>query len=148
MKLECLRNREPSSSMSTKLKAGNKRKAKHMLSTKLAPRMIELSSSSNHCRRVLRRRRLISSPPPTTHPPLYPTRKTRRQLKSVKHRVAGIDKENLTYSYSIIEGDALMGLESVSYMIEEREIKDGKEKAMGMFKAVEAYLLANPDAYS
>ncbi|KAA8527412.1 hypothetical protein F0562_034873 [Nyssa sinensis] len=96
------------------------------------------------------------------------------QFKSVKHRVDGIDKENFTYSYSKIEGDALMGiLESISYelkieaspdggsickntskyhtkgdaQITEEQIKSGKEKASGMFKAVEAYLLANPDAY-
>ncbi|CAK9145618.1 unnamed protein product [Ilex paraguariensis] len=95
------------------------------------------------------------------------------QFKSVKHKVDGIDKENLTYSYSIIEGDALMGvLESISYVVKinshadggsicktsstyhtkgdvqitEEQIKEGKEKALGMFKAVEAYLLANPDA--
>uniref|UniRef100_A0A5B6YZ80 Putative major allergen Pru ar 1 n=1 Tax=Davidia involucrata TaxID=16924 RepID=A0A5B6YZ80_DAVIN len=94
--------------------------------------------------------------------------------KSAKHQVDGIDKENFTYSYSIIEGDALMGkLESISYEIKieaspdggsicknsskyhtkgdaqitEDQIKSGKEKALGMFKAVEAYLLANPDAY-
>uniref|UniRef100_A0A5B6YZ61 Putative major allergen Pru ar 1 n=1 Tax=Davidia involucrata TaxID=16924 RepID=A0A5B6YZ61_DAVIN len=96
------------------------------------------------------------------------------QFKSVKHRVDGIDKENFTYSYSIIEGDALMGmLESINYEIKivaspdggsicktsskyhtkgdakitEEHIKSGKEKASGMFKAVEAYLLANPNAY-
>ncbi|KAM7488113.1 hypothetical protein LguiB_025597 [Lonicera macranthoides] len=96
------------------------------------------------------------------------------QFKSVKHRVDALDKDNMTYSYSIIEGDALMDiLESISYHIKvegladggsvcknrsiyhtkgdakitEEEIKAGKEKAMGMFKAVEAYLLANPDAY-
>ncbi|KAL6343876.1 hypothetical protein AAG906_027648 [Vitis piasezkii] len=93
------------------------------------------------------------------------------QFKSVTHRVDGIDKENFTYSYSIIEGDALMGiLESISYevklvaspdggsickniskyhtkddaVIDEEQIKAGKEKASGMFKAIEAYLLANP----
>lgn len=92
----------------------------------------------------------------------------------MKHRVDGIDKENLTYSYSVIEGNALMGtLESISYEvkfaaspdggsickttskyhtkgeidIKEDPIKAGKEKASGMFKAIEAYLLANPDAY-
>ncbi|XP_059647251.1 major strawberry allergen Fra a 1-2-like [Cornus florida] len=96
------------------------------------------------------------------------------QMKSVKHQVDGIDKENFVYSYSIIEGDALMGvLEKISYetkieassdggsicksnskyhtigdaQITEDQIKSGKEKASAMFKAVEAYLLANPDAY-
>ncbi|KAA8518140.1 hypothetical protein F0562_015614 [Nyssa sinensis] len=97
------------------------------------------------------------------------------QFKSVKHQVDRIDKDNFTYSYSIIEGDALMGiLESISYEIKieaspdggsicknsskyhtkgdaqitEEQIKGGKDKAAGMFKAVEAYLLANPDAYN
>jgi len=97
------------------------------------------------------------------------------QFKSVKHQVDGLDKENLVYSYSIIEGDALMGvLEKISYEIKieassdggsvcknsskyhtkgdveitEEQIKGGKEKASGMFKAVEAYLLANPEAYN
>ncbi|KAG5555187.1 hypothetical protein RHGRI_012656 [Rhododendron griersonianum] len=91
----------------------------------------------------------------------------------VKQRVDAIDKENFTYSYSVIEGDALMGIfDSISYHIKivpsanggsvcknrsiyqtkgdaqvtEEEIKSGKEKASTMFKAIEAYLLANPDA--
>ncbi|KAL2463520.1 Major allergen Pru ar 1 [Forsythia ovata] len=77
--------------------------------------------------------------------------------------------------YSIIEGDALVDvLESINYHIKivptadggsicknrsiyntkgdaqitEEKIKEGKEKATGMFKAVEAYLQANPDAYN
>ncbi|CBI22938.3 unnamed protein product, partial [Vitis vinifera] len=40
------------------------------------------------------------------------------QFNYVKHRVDGIDKENFTYTYSVIEGDALMGtLESISYEV-------------------------------
>ncbi|PSR92543.1 Major allergen Pru ar like [Actinidia chinensis var. chinensis] len=91
--------------------------------------------------------------------------------KSVKHRVDGLDKENFTYSYTIIEGGALDVFESISYHIKivaspdggsicknrsiykpkcdaqvsEDEIKAGKERASGIFKKVEAYLLANPD---
>ncbi|GFP83417.1 major allergen pru ar 1 [Phtheirospermum japonicum] len=95
------------------------------------------------------------------------------QFKSVKHRVDAIDTENLSHSYSILEGDALMGvIESIAYHIkivptedggcvckntsiyhtkegveiDEEKIKEGKEKAMVMFKAIEAYLQANPDA--
>ncbi|KAI3469847.1 hypothetical protein Pfo_026510 [Paulownia fortunei] len=95
------------------------------------------------------------------------------QYESAKHRVDALDKENLTHSYSIVEGDALMGaLESITYHIKivpaedggcicknrsiyhtkgdvelsEEKIKDGKQKAMAMFKAIEAYLHANPDA--
>lgn len=81
----------------------------------------------------------------------------------------------MTYSYTMIEGSELMDkLESISYeikfesspeggckgtntskyypkpgvMIKEEEIKAGKEKAMAVFKAVEAYLSANPEAYA
>ncbi|GLU08440.1 hypothetical protein SLE2022_253530 [Rubroshorea leprosula] len=95
------------------------------------------------------------------------------QFKYVKHKIDGIDKENFTYSYSVIEGDALMNtLEKICYEtkfvaapdggsickssskyytigdieIKEEDIKAGKEKALGLFKAVEAYLFANPDA--
>ncbi|XP_055822289.1 major allergen Pru ar 1-like [Solanum dulcamara] len=95
------------------------------------------------------------------------------QFKNMKQRVDGIDKENYTYKYTIIEGDVLMDvLESISYnikiepyenggsickntstyhtkgdvQIKEDDIKAGKEKAAGLFKAIEAYLLANPDA--
>ncbi|KAL0286600.1 UNVERIFIED_CONTAM: Major allergen Pru ar 1 [Sesamum calycinum] len=95
------------------------------------------------------------------------------QYKSVKHRVDAIDTENLTHSYSIVEGDALMGgLESITYHVKivptedggcicknrsiyqtkgdveiaEEKIKEGKEKALAMFKAIEAYLHAHPDA--
>ncbi|XP_052188616.1 major strawberry allergen Fra a 1-2-like [Diospyros lotus] len=95
------------------------------------------------------------------------------QFKSVKQRIDGIDKENFTYNYSIIEGDALQdAIESISYEVQilpgadggsicknsskyttkgdtqitEEQIKAGKEKASAMFKAIESYLLANPDA--
>ena len=94
------------------------------------------------------------------------------QFKSVKHRVdALVDKEDFSYKYSIIDRDALMGvLESISYEVKidaswdggsickttstyytkgdihitEEQIKRRKEKAITMFRAVEAYLLANP----
>ncbi|KAK2987801.1 hypothetical protein RJ640_024428 [Escallonia rubra] len=40
------------------------------------------------------------------------------QLKSMKHRVDGFDKENFTYNYSLIQREALMGeLESITYHI-------------------------------
>ncbi|KAF7144416.1 hypothetical protein RHSIM_Rhsim04G0230900 [Rhododendron simsii] len=96
-----------------------------------------------------------------------------RAYKSAKLRVDAVDKENFTYSYTVIEGDGFAGLiESISYHIKivaapeggsvcknrgiyttkgdaqvsEEEIKAGKERASRMFKAIEAYLLANPDA--
>ncbi|MBA0612582.1 hypothetical protein Godav_013168 [Gossypium davidsonii] len=96
------------------------------------------------------------------------------QLKCMKQKVEAVDKENFVYIYSVIEGDALMNkLEKITYEIKleafpdggsvckttskyhtigdfdlkEEGIKAGKEKASGIFKAIEAYLLANPDAY-
>ncbi|XP_022879723.1 major allergen Pru ar 1-like [Olea europaea var. sylvestris] len=95
------------------------------------------------------------------------------QFKSVKYHVDALDTENFTQSYSILEGEVLMGIfESITYHIEilanadggcicksrsiyntkgdvqitEEKIKEGKEKTMAMFKAIEAYLQANPDA--
>ncbi|PON61985.1 Bet v I type allergen [Trema orientale] len=95
--------------------------------------------------------------------------------KYVKHRVDGLDAENFTYSYSVIEGDALGDVvEKITYEtklvaspdggsivkrssqyhtkgdheIKEESVKEGKEKASHLFKAIEAYLQANPDAYN
>ncbi|KAK2993269.1 hypothetical protein RJ640_001051 [Escallonia rubra] len=97
------------------------------------------------------------------------------QLKSMKHRIDGLDKENFTYSYTLIEGDALMNeIESITYhlkivpsadggsicknrsiyhtkgdaQVTEEQIKAGKEKAIGVFKVVESYLQANPETYN
>ena len=97
------------------------------------------------------------------------------QFKYVKHRIDEVDHENFTYGYSVIEGDALGEvLEKISYEIKivaspdggsvlksnskyhtkgeheikEEQVKAGKEKAAGLFKAIEAYLLAHPDAYN
>jgi hypothetical protein len=93
----------------------------------------------------------------------------------VKHRIDEIDNGNFTYAYTLIEGDAISEtLEKIAYEIKlvaspdggsilkstskyhtkgdheikEDQIKAGKEKAGGLFKAVEGYLLANPDAYN
>uniref|UniRef100_A0A2N9HAW1 Bet v I/Major latex protein domain-containing protein n=1 Tax=Fagus sylvatica TaxID=28930 RepID=A0A2N9HAW1_FAGSY len=97
------------------------------------------------------------------------------QFNYVKHRIDEIDNANFTYAYTLIEGDAISEtLEKIAYEIKlvaspdggsilkstskyhtkgdheikEDQIKAGKEKASGLFKAVEAYLLANPDAYN
>ncbi|GMN63423.1 hypothetical protein TIFTF001_032495 [Ficus carica] len=97
------------------------------------------------------------------------------KFKYVKHRVDSVDHDNLTYGYSLIEGDVLLGkLEKISHeskvvaspdggstikttihyhtigdaKIDEEHVKIGKEKASGMFKIVEGYLQANPDAYN
>ncbi|XP_075478672.1 major allergen Pru ar 1-like [Primulina tabacum] len=95
--------------------------------------------------------------------------------KSVKHRVDEIDEANHVYKYSIIEGDVLgEDLESISYVLKleasadggsvcktishyhtkhddhgitEDKIKEGKEKAKALYKALEDHLHAHPDAY-
>ncbi|XP_021290867.1 pathogenesis-related protein STH-2-like isoform X1 [Herrania umbratica] len=96
-------------------------------------------------------------------------------FKYVKHRIDELDKENLICKYTMIEGDALGDkLECVAYEvkfetisdggctckmtsnyhtlgefeIKEEEIKAGKDKAMGIYKVVEAYLLENPTVYA
>ncbi|KAL2463751.1 Major allergen Pru ar 1 [Forsythia ovata] len=95
-------------------------------------------------------------------------------FKSVKYRIDELNKETYTYSYTLIEGDALVDkLEKITYdvkleqspdggsiskvtskyytmgdfMLKEEEIKAGKEKVMAIYKVVEAYLLQNPNAY-
>jgi hypothetical protein len=86
-----------------------------------------------------------------------------------------VDKVNLTHSYTTIEGVPLLGkFESIAYdmkfeatpeggckttvvckyfpkpgaEIKEEEIKEGKEKAAAVYKAVETYVVANPQAYA
>ncbi|KAI5581044.1 hypothetical protein POPTR_008G212700v4 [Populus trichocarpa] len=92
---------------------------------------------------------------------------------SFKERTDAIDKENLSYAYTVFEGAVLANTyekifneskieaspdggsvckTSTTYYTvgnvdaKADEIKDGQEKQMGLFKAIEAYLLANPDA--
>lgn len=96
------------------------------------------------------------------------------QVKCIKNRIDELDLENFSYKYSLIEGDGLLNkLDKITYdvkfeptpdggsknkmsstyytkgdmVLTEDEIKEGKEKALGMYKIVEAYLLQNPDAY-
>ncbi|KAL7618735.1 major allergen Pru ar 1 [Lactuca sativa] len=92
----------------------------------------------------------------------------------VKHHVDEVDENTLTYKYSLIEGMGISDkVEKVSYDIKfeatpdngtiskmtttiythgdfelkEEELNAGKEKVLGLYKVVEAYLLENPDAY-
>ncbi|KAI4364469.1 hypothetical protein MLD38_020558 [Melastoma candidum] len=93
----------------------------------------------------------------------------------VKHRIDELDRENYKCRYTMIEGDALGDkLESIDYevkfepatgggsickmtstyntkgdfCVDEEEIRGGKEKAMAIYKVVEAYLLENPHVYA
>ncbi|KDP37391.1 hypothetical protein JCGZ_08402 [Jatropha curcas] len=109
----------------------------------------------------------------TLLPKIVPEAFESSQFKYSKHKIEAIDKENFKFSHSVIEGDMLMNvIEKITYDIELEQspdggcvckesskyytigdfelnadqIKAGKEKALGLFKAVEAYLLANPNA--
>ncbi|XP_062104319.1 major allergen Pru av 1-like [Humulus lupulus] len=93
----------------------------------------------------------------------------------VKHRVESVDQDNLSHSYTLIEGDALIDkLEKICYEnklvasldggcivrtiskyytngdaeIKEDNVKEGKEKASQLFKLFEKYLNDHPDAYN
>ena len=92
-----------------------------------------------------------------------------------KNRQNGIDKEKFTYSYTVLEADGFKDvIEKICCVIKfepsadggsickttntyypkggaqisEEHLKGGKEKGLGMVKAVEAYLHANPTAYN
>ncbi|XP_016690481.1 major strawberry allergen Fra a 1.06, partial [Gossypium hirsutum] len=96
------------------------------------------------------------------------------QFKYMKQKVEAIDKENFVYIYNVVEGDALKTkLEKITYEtkleaspdwgsvcrttskyytigdfeLKEDGVKAGKDKALGIFKAIEAYILENPNAY-
>ncbi|XP_027184711.1 major allergen Pru ar 1-like [Coffea eugenioides] len=99
--------------------------------------------------------------------------------KGLKQRVDGIDKDNFTFSHTILESDAFSDkIEKVANVIKieasadggsickttrtchlkrntnehiegaNQEIRAAKETSSAMFKAVEAYLIANPDVYN
>ncbi|KAK4477827.1 hypothetical protein RD792_017090 [Penstemon davidsonii] len=96
----------------------------------------------------------------------------RSQFISVKQHIDGIDEVNHTCKYSVIEGGALAGVhDSISYVVKieadprggsvcknssayhtkgkehnitEDKIKEGKEKAKALFKAIEAHLRSMP----
>ncbi|KAI9084240.1 hypothetical protein K1719_033747 [Acacia pycnantha] len=93
------------------------------------------------------------------------------QLHYAKHKVEAVDKDNFVYNYAIVESDTFpetlekIAMETkleaapnggsvvkvtVNYVTKgdakpnEEELKIGKQKGEGLFKAVEAYVLANP----
>ncbi|PWA66830.1 START-like domain, Bet v I type allergen [Artemisia annua] len=92
----------------------------------------------------------------------------------VKHQIDELDEKSLTYKYTLIEGNGISDkIEKVSYdikfeglqdggtiskiittiythgdfEIKDEDLKAGKEKVLGLYKVVEAYLLTTPDAY-
>ncbi|PWA44973.1 major allergen Pyr c 1 [Artemisia annua] len=97
------------------------------------------------------------------------------QVKYVKHRVDALDKEKLVYAYTLIEGGEVSSdnIESIEYVmkfesspnggcignktskyhtkdgfeIKEEDFEKGRVQAFGAFKAIEAFLLENTNAY-
>ncbi|KAM7280350.1 hypothetical protein ACFE04_007484 [Oxalis oulophora] len=95
----------------------------------------------------------------------------------LKQRIDSIDSENFTYCYSIVGGDAIVNkVQKISFETKilpspdgggsilknksthyavgeinlsdiEEQLKAGEKKRIGMLKAIEAYLLENPQAY-
>ncbi|KAL0352871.1 UNVERIFIED_CONTAM: Major strawberry allergen Fra a 1.07 [Sesamum angustifolium] len=96
-------------------------------------------------------------------------------LSSLKYRIDELNEETYTYNYTVIEGDALTDkLEKITHEVKlkaapgggtvskvtsmyytkgdfelkEEEVKAGKERVLGVYKVVEAYLLNNSEAYA
>ncbi|RZC47598.1 hypothetical protein C5167_040548 [Papaver somniferum] len=96
-------------------------------------------------------------------------------VKYMKHRLDSKDKDNLVCKYTVIECDAfgdkidcvsnelkfeagpdggcIVKAKSTYYpkgdtVLNEEEIKAGKEKAKGQYKAIESYLVENPEIYA
>ncbi|KAF8030814.1 hypothetical protein BT93_D0108 [Corymbia citriodora subsp. variegata] len=94
------------------------------------------------------------------------------QLSSIKNRMDELNEETFTYKYTIIdleekfesivyevkfeptsEGGSKNKMTSTYYTMGDVELKEedtkvGKERALGMYKVAEAYLLQNPEAYA
>ncbi|PIN13408.1 hypothetical protein CDL12_13977 [Handroanthus impetiginosus] len=96
-------------------------------------------------------------------------------FKYVKYHVDELNEETFTYGYTLVEGDSMDDkLEKITYNVKfeqssdggsiskvtskyyttgdftlkEEEVKAGKERVLAMYKAVEAFLIENPDAYA
>ena len=96
------------------------------------------------------------------------------RYRYMKHRIDSLDMENFRCKYALIEGDVLSEeIEFIDYEVEferasnggcvcrmrseyhtvqgfeinEEEIRTGKDRAIGMYRVVEAYLFENPAAY-
>lgn len=95
-------------------------------------------------------------------------------LNYVKHRIDELDEENYMCKYTFIEVDGMMDkLDCIkhevkfeaygfggclckitseyypkpNFEIKEEDVEQGKDRAVGMYEVVEAYLLAHPHAY-
>ncbi|KAF8034493.1 hypothetical protein BT93_C0723 [Corymbia citriodora subsp. variegata] len=96
-------------------------------------------------------------------------------IKYMKHKIDALDVENFYYKYTLIESDIKFDkIDFIVYEVKfvsladgacvckmsseyhakegaklkEDDIKQGKDRAMGLFKSIEKYLLANPVFFS
>nr|GMD81716.1 major allergen Pru ar 1-like [Ipomoea batatas] len=69
-------------------------------------------------------------------------------FKSIKYQVDELNEEAFTYKYTLVGATLCKYYTKGDFKLNEEEIKAGKEKVMGMYKAVEAFLLQNPEAYA
>ncbi|KAM7477696.1 hypothetical protein LguiA_025909 [Lonicera macranthoides] len=98
-----------------------------------------------------------------------------KSTQSTDYRIDELDKEGFMCKYTLLETDAFMDkLESITYEVKfepygdtgcvckisseyktrdnvemkEQDIEPSKDRAIGMYEVVEAYLLAHPHAYT
>ncbi|PKI32316.1 hypothetical protein CRG98_047291 [Punica granatum] len=79
-------------------------------------------------------------------------------LKCFNHRIDSIDVEKLSVVYEVkfeasSDGGCVCKMTSEYHVkagleLKEEDKKQGKDKAMGLYKVVEEYLAANPEAYA
>ncbi|PKI40684.1 hypothetical protein CRG98_038939 [Punica granatum] len=84
-------------------------------------------------------------------------------FKHLKHRIDTLDSENLVCKLEKVVYEVKFEASSTGGCVckmtseyhtkgdmelKEEEIKQGKDKAMGLYKVVEEYLVANPDVYA
>ncbi|PKI40685.1 hypothetical protein CRG98_038940 [Punica granatum] len=84
-------------------------------------------------------------------------------FKHLKHRIDTLDSENLVCKLEKVVYEVKFEASSTGGCVckmtseyhtkgdmelKEEEIKHGKDKAMGLYKVVEEYLVANPDVYA
>ncbi|KAJ1433126.1 START-like domain superfamily [Sesbania bispinosa] len=113
---------------------------------------------------------------PNLIPKLLPQAiKSIQLFKHLKHRIDVVDTENFIYNYAVIEGDGeLEKVQSISHElkvehtteggckvknvskyhpkpgveIKEEDFKASREVPLAVVKVVDAYLVANPEAYA
>lgn len=64
------------------------------------------------------------------------------------HQIDSVKIENLLYGYTLIVKNTSTYYTKCDREVKGEQVKAGKERSAGLFKAVKGYLVANPDAYN